>query len=142
MTLNLDKKGIDRRDFQVKQFQTEIQKSIYHNKENNNKGLWHASIIDSYLIDFYVPFLPLERDHVKSCIRAEFKNYNLTASKVTRSGRALNYEVTEHELEQIVDEHVYEPPGYMKYSSSGCKRVPFLVRTFISKKNYRILDEL
>ena len=79
---------------------------------------------------------------MKSCIRAEFKNYNLTASKVTRSGRALNYEVTEHELEQIVDEHVYEPPGYMKYSSSGCKRVPFLVRTFISKKNYRILDEL
>ena len=143
MTLNFDKQQVDRNHFEVKLFQSEIQNSIYHNKEENNKGLWHASIIDSYLIDYYVPFLPLERDHVRNCIKAEFRNYNLTTNAgLTRSGRELNYEITDIELEQLVDEHVYEPPGYTKYSSSGCKRVPFLVRTFISRKNYRILDEL
>ncbi len=143
MTLNFDKQNVKRENFEVKLFQSEIQNSIYHHKDENNKGLWHASIIDSYLIDFYVPFLPLERDHVRNCIKAEFRNYNLsTALSLTRSGKELNYEISDKELEQIVDEHVYEPPGYKKYSSSGCKRVPFLVRTFISRKNYRILDEL
>ncbi len=143
MTLNFDKQNVKRENFEVKLFQSEIQSSIYNHKDENNKGLWHASIIDSYLIDFYVPFLPLERDHVRNCIKAEFRNYNLTtALTLTRSGKELNYEISDNELEQIVDEHVYEPPGYKKYSSSGCKRVPFLVRTFISRKNFRILDEL
>jgi len=135
LTLNFDKQVRDRNDFEIKLFQSEIQNSIYHNKEDNEKGLWHASIIDSYLIDFYVPFLPLERDHVRNCIRAEFKNYNI-------SNKAnVNYVITDNEIEQIVDEHVYEPPGYKKYSTSGCKRVPFLVRTFISRKQFEINDE-
>ena len=51
MTLNFDKQVKDRNDFEIKLFQSEIQNSIYHNKEDNEKGLWHASIIDSYLID-------------------------------------------------------------------------------------------
>ena len=117
--------------------------------EENNKGLWHASIVDSYLIDYYIPFLPLERDHIRNCIRAEFRNYNLTNNNnyvhtggggtTTRS--YLNYAITDSDVEQIVDDHVYEPPGYKKYSSSGCKRVPFLVRTFISRKNFKVTDE-
>lgn len=119
----------------MKVFQSEIQNSIYHRKEQNEKGLWHASIIDSYLIDYYVPFLPLEKEHVKNCIRAEFKNYNLS-SKIN-----LLSLVTDSDIEQIADEHVYEPPGYKKYSSSGCKRVPFLVRTLISRKDFVLSDE-
>lgn len=131
--------------------------------EENEKGLWHASIIDSYLIDFYVPFLPLEREHVRNCIRAEFRNYNLTnelilasdgppttgsAAVRSTSPPSLNadltaaYQVTDYDIEHILDEHVFEPPGYKKYSSSGCKRVPFLVRTFISKRNFRLNEEL
>ncbi|CAF0915440.1 unnamed protein product [Brachionus calyciflorus] len=133
LTLSYDKQNVYRDDFQLKVFQTEIQNSIYHNKEANEKGLWHASIIDSYLIDFYVPFLPLERDHVRKCIRAEFRNYNYTTNKTNESGILIS-KITDSDIENIVDEHVYEPPGHKKYSSSGCKRVPFLVRTFIYKK--------
>jgi hypothetical protein len=48
--------------------------------------------------------------------------------------------ITDQDIESIVDEHVYEPPGYKKYSSSGCKRVPFLVRTFISKKKMNSIE--
>ena len=129
-TLSYDKQNIHRNDFDLKVFQSEIQNSIYHNKEENEKGLWHASIIDSYLIDFYVPFLPLERDHVQNCIRTEFRNYNYT----TNLSVPTNKHISDSDVETIVDEHVYEPPGYKKYSSSGCKRVPFLVRTFIYKK--------
>jgi hypothetical protein len=135
LTLSFDKQKIDRNDFELKLFQSEIQNSIYHNKEENERGMWHASIIDSYLIDFYVPFLPLEREHVRSCIRAEFKNYNL------KYKNNIQYDLSEDDLNQIADEHVYEPPNYKKYSSSGCKRVPFLVRTFISKKNFRTNED-
>ena len=124
----------------MRTFQSEIQNSIYHNKEENDKGLYHASIIDSYLIDYYVPFLPLERDHVKNCIRAEIKNYNSTF-KIGGKNDNSNYIINDYDVDQIADEHVYEPPGYKKYSSSGCKRVPFLVRTFISKKNFKPIDE-
>ncbi len=104
--------------------------------EENDKGLWHASIIDSYLIDFYVPFLPLEKEHIRRCIRAEFKNYNLKSNNAN-----LLSIITDSDVEQIADEHVYEPPGFKKYSSSGCKRVPFLVRTHISRKNYELSDD-
>ena len=136
MTLNFDKQVKDRNEFDLRTFQSEIQNSIYHNKEENDKGLYHASIIDSYLIDYYVPFLPLEREHVKNCIRAEIKIYNVT-HRISKT----NYVINEYDVDQIADEHVYEPPGYKKYSSSGCKRVPFLVRTFISKKNFKPIDE-
>ena len=102
----------------------------------DNKGLWHASIIDSYLIDFYVPFLPLERSHIKNCIKAELKKYNL-----------LNREEYEKvsmqtDLDHVADEMVYEPPGLNLYSTSGCKRVPSLVRNLIAQKEYPLKDEL
>lgn len=37
-------------------------------------GLQKSSIIDSHVIDFFVPFLPLEKVHVEQCIEAELKN--------------------------------------------------------------------
>jgi hypothetical protein len=162
LTLSYDKQLKHRNEFDLKVFQSEIQNSIYHNKgklnlkrafkktrpfkflmillilkEENDKGLWHASIIDSYLIDFYVPFLPLEREHVRNCIKTEFRNYKLTSNDTSN----LVYDVNDMDIEQIVDEHVFEPPGYKKYSSSGCKRVPFLVRTFISKRNFKLSED-
>lgn len=99
----------------------------------DNKGLWHASIIDSYLIDFYVPFLPLERSHVKKCVLTELKKYKLK----NRSKKSL-----EIDLDLIADEMVYEPPGLNRYSTSGCKRVPSLVRNLIAQNEYEIHDEL
>jgi len=33
-----------------------------------------SSLIDSHVIDFYIPFLPLEKDHVIQCIEAELKD--------------------------------------------------------------------
>ena len=37
-------------------------------------------MIDSSLIDVYVPFLPLERKHVKLCVEKEAGERNLTMS--------------------------------------------------------------
>lgn len=39
-----------------------------------------SQLIDSHIIDHYVPFLPLEKIHVVQCIEAELKHLNKTLS--------------------------------------------------------------
>lgn len=39
-------------------------------------GLKKSRLIDSHIIDHYVPFLPLEKKHVKQCIEAELRHQN------------------------------------------------------------------
>jgi len=56
-----------------------------------------------------VPFLPLEREHVKMCIR-----FN-ASKKRRRPSEAL--------VDRIADEFEYVPTDAEVYSSSGCKRV-------------------
>ena len=102
-----------------------------------DRGLFHASIIDSFLIDFYIPFLPLDRTHVKLCVRAELSKYKFE-DMAQYEQQHLKYDI-----EQIADEMIYEPPGINKYATAGCKRVPNLVRNLIVEKNYKLLkDEL
>lgn len=98
--------------------------------------MYRASIIESYLIDFYVPFLPLERTHVKKCISAELNKYHI------RDRAEYEKKQLQTDLDNIADEMVYEPPGLNRYSTSGCKRVPNLVRNLIAEKEYHFEQEL
>jgi torsin-1 len=131
LTLKLTQKNIDRNDFELKEFQEIIENQIYFYKEHDNKGLWHASLIESYLIDYYVPFLPLERSHVINCVETEFKKYSFQKK----------YSFT-NDFNAIVNEIVYEPPEFQIFSTSGCKKIPFLVRKLIIEKDYKIKEEL
>lgn len=40
---------------------------------NVNGGLKNTGMISSSLIDHFVPFLPLEKRHIKQCVVAEFR---------------------------------------------------------------------
>ena len=68
-------------------------------------GLWHSSLIDTHLIDVFVPFLPMEKKHVKMCIRDNL--------------RLKGYPV----MDEIVDEIASELQYKKVYSTSGCKKV-------------------
>ena len=35
---------------------------------NEKGGLHKSNVVDRHLVDFYVPFLPMERKHVRQCI--------------------------------------------------------------------------
>lgn len=72
-------------------------------------GLWHSSIIDRNLIDYFVPFLPLEQKHVKMCVRAEMT--------------ARGYAVDEKIVQAVADEMTYFPKEEKIYSDKGCKTV-------------------
>ena len=35
---------------------------------NEKGGLHKSNVVDRHLVDFYIPFLPMERAHVRQCI--------------------------------------------------------------------------
>lgn len=86
----------------------------------NEKGGFHKSdFIAKNLIDFYVPFLPLERKHVKLCIKDYVNSkYNTSAE--------------DDFLEKVANEIEFDPPDIQLYSKTGCKRIPKKVDVFIS----------
>lgn len=72
---DLMKQGKWREDTQLQDFEKIIEIGAY----NLQGGLQKASIIESHLIDHYIPFLPLEKEHVKKCIIEEYGKYVLRA---------------------------------------------------------------
>ena len=72
-------------------------------------GLHQSSVIGSSLIDVYVPFLPLERRHIKLCVEKEASDRNLS--------------LTDLGLTNILDSLIYWPAELGLFSTSGCKRV-------------------
>merc|ERR1712098_93276 len=76
---------------------------------NELGGLHHSTVIDSSLIDVYVPFLPLERKHVKLCVEKEARERNLS--------------MTSDQVSKVVDSLTYWPQETSLYSTTGCKRI-------------------
>lgn len=72
-------------------------------------GLWHSGLIDKNLIDYFIPFLPLEYKHVKMCVRAEM--------------RARGTAVDEDVVTSVADEMTFFPKVEKIYSDKGCKTV-------------------
>ncbi|XP_030643592.1 torsin-1A-like, partial [Chanos chanos] len=56
-------------------------------------GFWHSILIESHLMDHFIPFLPLESWHVRQCVLAEMAALNIIASDdlVDRVSRDLPY---------------------------------------------------
>ncbi|KAF4789154.1 Torsin-1B [Turdus rufiventris] len=98
--------GKRREDIQLKDLEPLLSVGVFNNK---NSGLWHSSIIDRNLIDYFVPFLPLEQKHVKMCVRAEMT--------------ARGYAVDEKIVQAVADEMTYFPKEEKIYSDKGCKTV-------------------
>lgn len=66
-------------------------------------------IISRDLIDHYIPFFPLERDHVRMCVRDELRSLNITIC-------------SEDNIEKILDELSWYEQNQL-YAKSGCKKV-------------------
>ncbi|KAK2818743.1 hypothetical protein Q5P01_024304 [Channa striata] len=64
------REGRDREEIELKDLETAIAKSAL---KYNTSGFWHSDLIEKNMIDFFVPFLPLEYRHVVQCAMAEMK---------------------------------------------------------------------
>ena len=71
---------------------------------------WHSSLIDSGLVDVIVPFLPLEREHVRMCIRDELE--------------AQGCPFDEHHVNKVKAQLQFVPKDKPFFSKTGCKTVP------------------
>ena len=90
---------------------SECETLIKNGAFNEIGGLHRSSVIDKHLVDFYVPFLPLERKHVASCVVAQAHERNATIV------------LKKDEIDTILDELIYFPKDFQVYSATGCKTV-------------------
>nr|XP_040054547.1 torsin-1A-like [Gasterosteus aculeatus aculeatus] len=104
--LDFRKAGRDREELELKDLETVLSVSVFNNK---NSGLWHTSLIDKNLVDFFVPFLPLEYRHVVQCVMAEMK-----ARRVPPAHNV---------ADQMAKDVVYFPKAERVFSSTGCKTI-------------------
>ncbi|XP_064027545.1 torsin-1B-like isoform X2 [Pogoniulus pusillus] len=98
--------GKQREEIQLKDLEPLLSVGVFNNK---NSGLWHSSLIDRNLIDYFVPFLPLEQKHVEMCVRAEME--------------ARGYAVDEQLVQAVVEEMTFFPREQRLFSDKGCKTV-------------------
>ena len=77
---------------------------------NENGGFRGGDIMARSMIDHFVPFLPLERKHVKRCIEDFVKGKYMTSRN-------------DAFLETVANELEYYPPDTQVFSRTGCKRV-------------------
>lgn len=69
----------------------------------------HSHLLEENLIDFFVPFLPLEFHHVKLCARDAFVVQGLP--------------YTETALDEVARMMVFVPKDKRLFSAQGCKSV-------------------
>ncbi|NXM88873.1 TOR1A protein, partial [Oenanthe oenanthe] len=106
VALDFWRNGRTREDIQLTDIQNALSVSVFNNK---NSGFWHSTLIDRNLIDYFIPFLPLEYRHVKMCVRVEIESRG--------------YTVDEDIVSRIADEMTYFPREERIYSDKGCKTV-------------------
>ena len=82
---------------------------IFHGIVKRVPDVWFADLLKSEVIDHLIPFLPLERTHVKQCIRRD----------LIKKG----FQVKEALVTEIADQMEYFPERYEFFSVSGCKKV-------------------
>ncbi|XP_074871487.1 torsin-1A-like [Carettochelys insculpta] len=76
---------------------------------NRNSGFWNSKLIQKNLVDYFIPFLPLEYKHVKQCIQKELRYQGLRED--------------EDLIIQIASAMSDYPNEDRIYSSKGCKTV-------------------
>ena len=65
------------------------------------------------LVDAYIPFLPLERQHVRKCVYAIMRQ------------KHINFD--EHFVDSIMTSILYFPDTYPLFASAGCKRIEYII---------------
>ena len=91
--------------------------NIFDGIVKHTPDIWFAYLLKSEVIDYLVPFLPLERTHVKQCIRRD----------LVKKG----FHVKEAIVREIADQVDYYPRDYKFFSVSGCKLVSSKVNSIM-----------
>lgn len=102
ITLKHWQDGKDREELQLNDVQPFLRKAVY----NLDGGLKHSALVEHNLLGIFIPFLPLERRHVKQCITSHMKH---------------NY--AEDRINRVADELNYYPEDSKLFAKTGCSGV-------------------
>jgi len=102
--------------------------SIAYNTEG---GLRRTDIIEKALIDAAIPFLPLEKKHVKMCIKAEMDKQNKRDKDEKEEFSRPPKTYTEEDVSTLADMRTYDKGGI--FSKMGCKKLETLVAAFMEE---------
>lgn len=122
--------GIPREKFDILPFQKLLSNTSFYEKGKTQKwnnsfdisrnislgGFQYALLIERHLVTFFVPFLPLERVHIRDCI--------LQQLKILLKNEQDQYEYFEYDIvDRVLQLMEFTPSSSFEYSKSGCKRV-------------------
>ncbi|XP_078406230.1 torsin-1A-like [Cetorhinus maximus] len=111
-TLSILMSGKDRESIELGQLEEELSLMVFN---NNNSGFWQNNLIQTNLIDHFIPFLPLEFKHVASCVRAELATRGVKNESIVTT---------------IASSMVYYPKEEKLFSLKGCKTVTSKVNLY------------
>ncbi|KAK1888234.1 Torsin-3A [Dissostichus eleginoides] len=80
-------------------------------------GFAQSELMSGHLIDFFVPFLPLEYRHVKLCARDAYTARGLQTDVAT--------------LDEVAKAMLYVPKEERLFSAQGCKSIPQRINFFL-----------
>lgn len=80
-------------------------------------GFWRSGIMEEHLLDALVPFLPLQRHHVRHCVLNELAQLGL--------------EPREEAVQAVLDGITFFPEDEQLFSSTGCKTVASRIAFFL-----------
>jgi len=127
VALNNWNNGRKREDITLKHLEPLVADGAF----NEAGGLQYSRMIEKSLVDVFVPFLPLERQHVKICVRNEFQR---------RKDELEQW--TEQMVEDVADQLTYWPSDIKLFSTSGCKKVAQKIDLVVEEHEERSRDEL
>ncbi|XP_071322750.1 torsin-1A-like isoform X2 [Trachinotus anak] len=113
--LDFWKEGRNRDEIKLIDLETSLSASAFN---DINSGFWHSRLIDDNLVDFFIPFLPLEYRHVVQCAMAEMK--------------AKGLEPDQDVAAELAKDLIYFPKSERVFSVQGCKT--------IEKRLYHYID--
>ena len=76
-------------------------------------GMYLSDVIISHMITAYVPFLPMERKHIRQCIKDVLVSQKYYKRK----------DIQEKVVSKIENQLTYFPADEQIFSVNGCKRV-------------------
>jgi len=86
-------------------------------------GFRDSELILSGLVDYFIPFLPMEKLHVKQCAAAEINRRMDQREKEDSEREVLNRTQRTEIVEKTTSEIQFYPKGEELFSKTGCKQV-------------------
>ncbi|KAL1775325.1 torsin-3A [Sigmodon hispidus] len=114
VVLGLLKAGWTREEITMQHLEASLQAEIM---ESTESSFGSSRLVKENLIDFFVPFLPLEYRHVRLCVRDAFLSQDLP--------------YTEEALDEIAKMMTYVPEEDRLFSSQGCKSISQRINLFL-----------